>query len=146
MQFSPKAVELIKEFEGFSPAPYRCPAGKNTIGYGHSFLGDSYQAITEEEAVRLLHRDLMILDQYIHQSVKVTLKQGQYDALSSLVYNWGCRNFRRSQGLKFLNKGRYRLAASEFFSRERGVVNVGGKFFEGLHRRRQAELRLWNHV
>jgi GH24 family phage-related lysozyme (muramidase) len=48
--------------------------------------------------------------------------------------------------LRFLNKGRYRLAASEFFSRERGVVNVGGKFFGGLYRRRKAELALWNHV
>lgn len=35
MKISQKGLDLIKEFEGFRGSPYRCPAGKLTIGYGH---------------------------------------------------------------------------------------------------------------
>ena len=33
-QFSERYLALLREFEGFSAAPYLCPAGKVTIGYG----------------------------------------------------------------------------------------------------------------
>ena len=73
-----------------------------------------------------------------------TLSTGQTDALVSLIYNWGEHNFLRSKGFEYLNQGKYDLAAEEFFSKDRGVVNINGKFSEGLYRRRQAELELWN--
>ena len=144
MQYSQDAVDLIKEYEGFRARPYKCLAGKNTIGYGHVIstkrLG---QEVTEEEATKMLRRDLFNFAAYISQRVKVTLKQGQYDALCSLVYNWGCINFNKSKGLVLLNQGRFALAAIEFFSKEKGVVNIHGVFCNGLYRRRQAELKLW---
>jgi lysozyme len=143
MQPSKDAACLIKEFEGFRSKPYICPAGKNTIGYGHTMTAANFDNITEEYATKLLQHDLITFGNYINQKVKATLKQGQYDALCSLVYNWGCANFGRSAGLKFLNQGKLNLAEIEFFSKGRGVVNVRGKFFEGLYRRRQAELKLW---
>lgn len=143
MQASKDALLLIKEFEGFRSKPYICPAGKKTIGYGHTMAAAKLDNISKEYATKLLQHDLITFGNYINQRVKVTLKQGQYDALCSLVYNWGCTNFGRSMGLKILNKGKYDLAAIEFFSKGRGVVNVRGKFFEGLYRRRQAELKLW---
>jgi lysozyme len=34
MQTSNKGVNFIKKYEGFKSKPYRCPAGKPTIGYG----------------------------------------------------------------------------------------------------------------
>jgi lysozyme len=71
------------------------------------------------------------------------LTQGQYDALVSLVYNWGGGNFLRSLGLKCLNNSDYTRAAEEFFSKENGVVRVGGKILTGLVKRRQAELEMW---
>lgn len=143
MQYSQDAICLIKEFEGFSSVPYRCPAGHNTIGYGHTILVADHEAINEQQAIKLLQRDLIIFGTYINQRVKATLKQCQYDAICSLVYNWGCTSFGRSKGLMLLNQGKYDLAAIEFFSKERGIVNIKGKFCNGLYRRRQAELHLW---
>ncbi len=143
MQASKDAIGLIKEFEGFRSRPYICPAGKKTIGYGHILSDSKLDNISQDYATKLLQLDLITFGNYIDQKVKVSLKQGQYDALSSLVYNWGCANFGRSMGLSLLNQGRYDKAAIEFFSKGRGVVNVSGKFFEGLYRRRQAELKLW---
>ncbi len=34
MEFSEKYLDLLKEFEGFYAAPYLCPTGHCTIGYG----------------------------------------------------------------------------------------------------------------
>lgn len=141
-----QGIELIKTFEGFEPEPYKCPAGKLTIGYGHAIQKDELlaPAITEEEAEALLKEDLSRIESYIHNRVTSTLTQGQFDALCSLIYNWGSGAFSRSKGLKLLNAGRYTAASLEFFSKEKGVVKIKGKFSEGLHRRRQAELDLWD--
>ena len=36
MHISDKGINLIKSFEGCHLKAYICPAGKYTIGYGHS--------------------------------------------------------------------------------------------------------------
>ena len=147
MNISQKGVELIKKFEGFSDKPYRCPAGKLTIGYGHVIQPERERfrsPITEVDAERILHNDLSVAEGTIRKSVGVPLIQGQYDALVSLVFNWGGINFLRSQGLKYLNSSDYRLAAEEFFSEEKGIVKVHGTVLPGLVKRRQAEWDLWN--
>ena len=36
MQVSNRGLTVIKEFEGWRPRAYLCPAGKWTIGYGHT--------------------------------------------------------------------------------------------------------------
>ena len=50
-----KAEELIAHHEGFSPKPYRCPAGKLTIGFGRN-LED--KGISLNEAKMLLQHDV----------------------------------------------------------------------------------------
>lgn len=145
MQYSQDAVDLIKKFEGFSSTPYKCPAGHNTIGYGHTILSSKkIYSVTEEEATNLLCYDLLVLSSYINQKVKVPLKQCRYDALCSLIYNWGCLRFGRSKGLQLLNQNNSIAAAEEFFSKEKGIVEIKGKFSNVLFKRRQAELALWN--
>ncbi len=146
MQVSIEAINLIKKFEGFSPVPYICPAGKNTIGYGHVIEQKPFLThISEQEADLILRKEVQRVDVYLNRVIKkdVKVNQGMFDAMVSLVYNWGFDNFGRSQGLIRLNNRRYLLAAEEFFSKSKGVVNISGKFSKGLYLRRQAELRLW---
>ncbi len=45
-----KARELLKELEGLYLVPYRCPAGKWTIGYGHNLEANG---LTVDEAKRV---------------------------------------------------------------------------------------------
>jgi len=52
-----------------------------------------------------LYKDVKIAEATINKGVGVPLTQGQYDALVSLVFNWGGINFLKSQGLKQLNSG-----------------------------------------
>lgn len=143
---SQAGIDLIKRFEGFKASPYYCPAGKLSIGYGHVIdqLKEPYTTITKADAERILATDLKATETTIAKGVQVPLTQGQFDALCSLVYNWGSGNFLKSQGLKRLNNLDYTGAAIEFFSRDRGVVNIAGKFSQGLYNRRLAELELWN--
>ena len=150
MKVSQKGLDLIKKFEGLQYYPYRCPAGKLTIGYGHVIDGKYEKTliitspIFEEEAERMLKNDTKIAETIINNSVKTPLTQGKFDALVSLVYNWGGYYFRASKGLQKLNAKDYDGAAKEFFDAEKGVVRANGKVLCGLVNRRQAELRLWN--
>ena len=149
MKVSEKGLDLIKQFEGFKDYVYICPAGLPTIGYGHVIdskliaLTKAAPRITREKAEQLLKNDVKEAENAINSSVKVNISQGQFDALVSLIYNWGAYNFKISLGLRKLNAGNYGGAADEFFSKVRGVVNIDSKFSNGLYRRRQAELELW---
>lgn len=150
MRTSEKGLDLIKKFEGFRDYVYTCPAGKTTIGYGHIIepkllaLVKASPCITKEKAEQLLKEDVKEAEQAINSSVKVSLTQGQFDALVSLIYNWGAYNFKISNGLIKLNAQNYDGAADEFFGKIRGVVTINGKFSNGLFKRRKAELELWH--
>jgi lysozyme len=137
--------QFIESKEGFSSTPYQCSRGKNTIGYGHELKqSEHYKKVDKDFSEKLLVRDIKEVEAFIKKVVKVKLSNGQFKALVSLVYNWGEGNFLKSQGLLVLNQGNYTDAAQEFFSKDKGVVKVNGKFSHGLYVRRQAELELWN--
>lgn len=141
MKTSDRGIALIKEFEGFSPVIYLCPAGKPTIGYGHVIHNETIHApINEEEAERLLLNDLN--DRYepdVLRLVSAELTQNQFDALVSFTYNLGASNLARSTLLKKLNAGDYALAAEEFERWDK----CNGKPLAGLSRRRRAEKALF---
>lgn len=141
MNISQKGLEIIKKFEGFSPQRYKCPAGKPSIGYGHVLTKDEkYTYIAKETAEELLRQDIRKVEYTINRSVLVPLTQGQFDAIASLVYNWGSGNFLRSFGLKRLNKEDYEGALAEFSE----VTRCNGQELPGLLRRREAEAKLFN--
>uniref|UniRef100_A0A7M5XGT8 Lysozyme n=1 Tax=Clytia hemisphaerica TaxID=252671 RepID=A0A7M5XGT8_9CNID len=105
---SEKGLELIKEFEGKRLKVYKCPAGKWTIGYGHTGK-DVYEGkvITEAEAERLLRQDLKTFEYAVERNVEVNLTQHQRDALISWTYNLGSGSLKNSDMLKELNQGNY---------------------------------------
>ena len=67
------------------------------------------------------------------------LKQCQFDALCSWVYNLGPTNLRESTLLKVLNEGNYNSVPAEI----KRWNKAGGKVLEGLMRRRRAEALLF---
>lgn len=140
MKVSKRCLDLIKEFEGFSAIPYICPAGKNTIGYGHAIqLGEFFTRINEEEAEDLLINDIAGAERCVNVCVESMINQNQFDALVSFVYNVGSGAFQKSSMLRMLNSGDYAGAARQF-SR---WINSNGKPLNGLIRRRKAEKALF---
>ena len=142
MEISEQGIALIRQFEGFSPKRYLCPAGKPTIGYGHVIKpGEMFAAeITEHEAQELLRADLRHFEETLNTLVQVEVTQGQYDALVSFCYNVGVNALRTSTLLRFLNTGNYAAAAIQF-SR---WCYINGQPSEGLARRRRAEILRFN--
>jgi len=138
---SPDALEIIKEFEGFSAVPYTCPGGKETIGYGHVIKPDENLAplITEEIATKLLWGDVKWAELAVNTYVKVPLSQNQFDALVSFVFNVGSGNFRTSTLLKKLNELNYIDAANELLR----WVFANKKRLNGLVKRREREKNLF---
>ena len=142
MRTSDKGINLIKEFEGFRAKPYLCSAGVPTIGYGSTRYTDGTKvslydpAITEKEATELFQLTLVNYEQAVNKVARVELEQHQFDALVSLCYNIGERNFCTSTLVKLLNEGKGAEVVAEQFLRWN---KAGGLVISGLTRRRMAE-------
>ena len=118
MHISQEGITLIKHYEGCpkdkdgNAVSYRCAANKATIGYGSLKLIDGSPvtdniSITMQEAEDLLAHELVEYEGYINDLVKVPLKQNEFDALVSWVFNLGPSNLKSSTMLKVLNAGKY---------------------------------------
>ena len=144
MKTSANGIAHIKEFEGFRGRRYLCPANKPTIGYGHVIV-DSERAtlwgadLTEEQATKLLMKDLVRFEDAVLAMVAVPLTQGQFDALVSFAYNLGEAKLRSSTLLKLLNAGDYDGARKQI---NRWVYS-NGKKLDGLIRRRARETEMF---
>ncbi len=107
MNTSLNGYELIKKYEGCKLKSYKCSAGVNTIGWGHTKNVKSNMEIDIQQAKEFLIEDVEQCEDCINKHVKVELNQNQFDALCSWVFNLGCGNLKRSTLLKVLNKGQY---------------------------------------
>ena len=139
MKISDKGLELIKEFEGLKLEAYRCSAGVATIGYGSTRGVKMGTTITEAEATELLRNDVGDAEDCVNQSVLVALTQGQFDSLTSFVFNLGCGAFKGSTLLALLNAGKTDAVPAQFHR----WTKAAGRELPGLVRRRKAEAELF---
>lgn len=146
MEISQRGIDLIKRFESFEPVAYRCPAGAPTIGYGHTktvtALDVGVKRIDQAQGEELLRGDLAEAEACVakvSQGLPQSLTQGQYDALTSFVFNCGCGALKGSTLLKKLRVGDIQGAASEF----KRWNKAKGEVLNGLTVRRAAEAQLF---
>ena len=142
--FSPAAVELIKEFEGLELTSYPDPGTGGdpyTVGYGHTGPDVTpWMEISESRAEEFLIDDMQWAADTINSLVRVDLTQGQFDALTSFVFNVGTGAFSQSTLLARLNAGE---APGPVIAQELPRWNKGGNgVMAGLVRRREAEVAL----
>lgn len=140
LRISARGLAHIKHFEGLRLKSYFCTSQVCTIGWGHT--GPDVKpgmVITEEEAERLLLRDLASAEEAVAELVKVPLRQGQWDAICDLVFNIGRDAFAKSTLLKLLNKREYGQAAQQLMR----WVHSGSAVIAGLQRRRLAARAMW---
>lgn len=144
MRISKDGLDLIKEFEELRLKAYICPAGKPTIGYGHTnnvSINDvrNGRTVTEQVADQLLLEDVSGAEEAVEKGVDVALTQSQFDALVSFTFNVGNTAFLKSTLLSKLNHGDYLGAANQFLRWNKS----NGQVLKGLTRRREAERRLF---
>ncbi len=140
LHISTKGEKLIHSFEGCKLKAYYDPVGVLTIGWGHTNAGGApyfspAAKWTQAYADEVFRNDIVKYEDAVKRNVKVKLTQSQFDALTSLVYNIGEGNFKKSQLLRKLNSGQYEAASREFAKWNK----AGGRVLNGLTRRRAAE-------
>ncbi len=139
MKMSQEGLSLIKKFEGCEYNAYKCAAGVLTIGYGHTEGVKEDDLVTQQEADKLLEKDIKIFEEIVLDAVEMPLSQHQFDALVSWTFNLGGGNLNASTMLKVLNKGDYENVPAQI----KRWNKAGGKVLEGLIRRREAEALLF---
>lgn len=141
-----KGIDLITQFEGLKLAPYICPAGVTTIGYGTTRyyngvkMSMSDLPITKEKAIEYFMHDVFQFELAVDAMAVDSITQNQFNALVSFAYNLGPNALKNSTLLKKANKNpNDQTIKAEFMK----WVNAGGKKLAGLVRRREAEANLY---
>lgn len=139
MKASVDAYELIKQFEGLRLEAYLCPAGIWTIGYGHTSGVSPNSFITIQEADEYLHRDVATIEMQLNK-LNLSLRQCQWDAIVSFVFNVGIGNFKAST---LLAKIRINPDDNSIIDEFLRWVYANGKVIRGLQKRRLTEMKLY---
>lgn len=140
MIISKNCVDLVKRFEGCYLTGYICPAGKLTIGYGHTGSVDGIyiykgMKISQEKAEALLRKDLQAFEAHVNKfNNKYKWNQNEFDALVSFAFNVGSINQLTQNGTR--TKHQIALKIPEY-------NKAAGKILPGLSSRRAAEKALF---
>jgi lysozyme len=166
VKLSKAGEDLMHRFEGFRNKPYLCPAHIWTIGYGHVLYqeqirlpvvrvegknipmirkempmrAEDNRAFTKAEIDELFRIDVETFERGVLRLVpSVVGRQGAFDALVSISFNFGLGNLQRSTIRMKANRGNWEGAAAAFRMWTKG----GGKVLPGLVKRREAEIALF---
>ena len=135
MKTSQNGIDLIKRFEGCRLEAYRCPAGKPTIGYGHTAGVKMGQKITQVQAESFLKDDLARYEKLVEKyDSRYHWNQNQFDALVSFAYNIGSIDQLTANGTRSISTIAEKITAYN---------KAGGQILSGLKERRKAEQTLF---
>lgn len=119
--------EMLKRHEGYSSMPYKCPAGKRTIGWGHNIdarplpkdiegylAANSY--ILPEHAERLLSDDIRMATQDCQRIFLGfdTFSDRRKEALIDMIFNMGAAGVGKfKKMIKAIGNGDWNEAAHQ---------------------------------
>lgn len=107
-----RILDQLKEHEGFRGQPYKCSAGKTTIGYGRNLES---KPLSEEEATYLLLSDIEDATKNAERyPFFYTLNEARQAVIIDMIFNLGNVGFKRfKKTIKALNAFNYNAAAQE---------------------------------
>lgn len=148
-QINQRALNLIKEFEGFRADAYRDIAGIWTIGYGTTAAANvgitphAGMTITKDEAEWYLQKAVNKFAAKVEALLTAPANDNEFGAFVSLAYNIGPGAFAKSSALRNFNAGRKDLAANAILAWNKATVGGRKQVVKGLARRREAEKALF---
>lgn len=141
---SENGLHFTAAFESFRAKAYKAtPAEKYwTIGYGHYGADVSEgDVITEDEAMKLLLKDMAKAVAAVDSAASQSLTQPQFDAICDLVYNAGAGVIAASTGTgQALRKGDIATLRAKLAL----FINQNGKPLLGLRRRTAGRLAIFD--
>ena len=140
MKTTRDGFSIIEKWEQFRAEPYQDSVGVWTIGYGHTRTASREMgSVTKGMAITWLRQDVQFVEMYINHNFH-DLRQCQFDALVSLLFNIGTKKFLSTNLAKLLKENPdSKHVADEWIE----FRNAGGKYLRGLLRRRLDELSLY---
>ena len=166
MRLSEAGADLMHRYEGLRNRPYLCPAHIWTIGYGHVLYQEQIRlpvVRTEAKPAAMIRKEMPLKDEdnrvWTKQEINELFaqdvatfergvlrlvpgcvgRQGSFDALVSISFNFGLGNLQRSTIRMKANRGDWEGAADAFLMWTKG----GGRVLPGLVRRRKDERALF---
>lgn len=140
------AAALCKQFEGFRPKPYLCPAGVPTIGYGSTYYADGKKVTLQDEPISERDAYALLLYELHHTYAPGVLRncpglitdERKLNAIVDFAYNLGVGRLQTSTLKRKINAKDWAAAKEQLMLWTRG----GGKVLPGLLKRRTAECAL----
>ena len=146
MKISDYCELTLKGYESLELTAYVCPAGKLTVGWGHTGKVDGAriykgQKITQEKAQELFEEDIATVEVLLTMEPYAdNLSNDRWDALVSFIFNVGWGQFKKSTlRRKLLANIEDKSIPDEF----RKWVYSKGKKMPGLVKRREWEAQLY---
>lgn len=136
---TPQLLAHLKASEGLRLVAYQCPAGKWTIGYGHTPARKG-QRITTQQAEQLLTADLRKHYEQLRPHVRVDLTAPQWDALLDMAFNVGVSAVARSTLLRLINA---RARTADIGAQFLRWNKANGRVLAGLSKRCQWRAGRW---
>ena len=133
------ALDFIRNEEGCELKSYLCPAGRWTIGYGHTAGVTEDMEISQAHAEELLRADVIDCARRMASYIKAPVTKWQYIALVSLSFNVGDLRRKAPKLLHNLNSRQEDKAAHEFLD----ICRAGVQVVPGLKKRREKEAKLF---
>lgn len=108
--------QLLLEDEGYRQFPYKCTAGKLTVGVGRN-LQD--RGISKEEALYMLNQDIDHFANFLKENLPFfdNLSEARQNALVNMCFNLGTAGFMKFKNMiKYLSYGQFEKAADEMMN------------------------------
>lgn len=140
-------IENLKVFEGFRSKPYKCPANRLTIGYGHTGNVRITDVVTRDSASDLLKSDVNSIFVQLN-SLDLPINNFQANAVAELVFNVGFTKFKKTNTYQLIKnyKPEYFNSVIRGFMSFCHYHDKNGKLCvsSGLSRRRSYDCSLWS--
>jgi lysozyme len=141
------AVELCRQFEGFRPDPYLCPAGVATIGYGTTFYFDGTPVTLKDPPIPKMKAELILINSLSSIYMPAVLKASPsllhnpdvLGAITDFAYNLGVSRYRASTLRKRIDVQDWERARVELMRWNK----ADGRVLPGLVLRRAAEAKFF---
>ena len=139
MKISNSGLSLIKRYEGCRLKAYKDSVGVWTIGWGNTSHAKAGMSITQQQAETFLKDDIKPVETLLN-GMGINYTQGQFDSLTSFIFNLGQGNFKSSTMYKYIVARKSDLEITDQMVKWH---NAGGKPLIGLKKRRCDEANMF---
>lgn len=116
MQLSSNGLAELIGLEGCQRNPYKCSAGKPTIGVGHTGedVRSNSPTISNAKVAENLRKDIRKFEWCVNRRISADMTQSQFDSYVLFAFNLGCESFKTSTMARLADEGKHMESCKQF--------------------------------